>query len=46
MSDSISAFFEAWQIEDAELRTAKINSAVTENVRYDDPRTPESVNGI
>ncbi len=46
MSDCISRFFEAWQIEAAEERLAKINSAVTENIRYDDPRTPETLNGI
>ena len=46
MSDSITTFFEAWQIEEADIRVAKINSSVTENVRYDDPRTPESLNGI
>ena len=46
MSDSISTFFEAWQIEEAELRLVKITSAVTENVSYDDPRTREPVNGI
>lgn len=45
MSDSISTFFEAWQIEEAELRFAKINSAVTQNVKYDDPRTPETLIG-
>ena len=45
MSDNITTFFEAWQIENADLRIAKINSSVAENVRYDDPRTPETVNG-
>ncbi|WP_444944733.1 hypothetical protein ACJJIK_08275 [Microbulbifer sp. ZKSA006] len=46
MSDCITTFFEAWQIEEAETRLAKINSAVTESIRYDDPRTPETLNGI
>ena len=46
MSDCITTFFEAWQIEDAELRLAKIKSSVTETVKYNDPRTPEAVNGI
>ncbi|MGX5175324.1 hypothetical protein ACUR5C_14995 [Aliikangiella sp. IMCC44653] len=46
MSDCITAFFEAWQIVDAELRLSKIKSAVTETVRYDDPRTPETLQGI
>ena len=46
MSDCITTFFNAWEIEDADLRLTKINSSVTETIRYDDPRTPETVNGI
>ncbi|MCG8670512.1 MAG: hypothetical protein MI867_13930 [Pseudomonadales bacterium] len=46
MSDCITTFFDAWQIEDAELRLTKINSSVTEAIKYNDPRTPETVNGI
>lgn len=46
MADCIRNFFAAWQIEEAEPRIAKINSAVTENIQYDDPRTPETLNGI
>lgn len=46
MSDCITTFFEAWQIEDAETRLAKINRAVTKAIQYDDPRTPETLNGI
>jgi len=46
MSDCITTFFEAWGIDDEELRLAKINSAVTENIQYDDPRTPDSLNSI
>lgn len=46
MSDAITTFFEAWQIEDEELRLAKISSTVTENIQYTDPRTPETVTGI
>ena len=46
MSDCITTFFEAWEIEEAEARLAKISSAVTENIQYDDPRTPETLNGI
>jgi len=44
--DSIAIFFEAWQIQDPELRSAKIQSAVTEEVSYDDPRTPDTLKGI
>ncbi|WP_299005897.1 hypothetical protein [uncultured Shewanella sp.] len=46
MSDCITTFFDAWQIENAEVRLAKIKSAVTESIRYDDPRTPETLMGI
>ncbi|MEM9397278.1 MAG: hypothetical protein AAF991_07345 [Pseudomonadota bacterium] len=46
MSDCATSFFDAWRIEDDESRLAKITGAVTENVRYDDPRTPESIIGV
>lgn len=46
MSDSISTFFDAWEIEDANIRFKKISSVVTENIQYDDPRTQETLNGI
>ncbi len=45
MSDPITTFFDAWQLEDADARMEKISSAVTSNVQYDDPRTPETVIG-
>lgn len=46
MADCITTFFDAWQIKDAQRRLAKIHSCVTETIRYDDPRTPETVVGI
>ncbi|MDJ0877605.1 MAG: hypothetical protein QNI86_03280 [Halieaceae bacterium] len=46
MSDCVAKFFEAWQIEEATPRLQKISSSVTENISYDDPRTPETLNGI
>jgi len=46
MPDSISTFFDAWQIEDAEARLNKIASAVTEHIEYVDPRTPQMVHGV
>jgi len=46
MSDCITNFFEAWQVEEAESRLAKITIAVTESIQYDDPRTPETLKGI
>ena len=46
MSDCITEFFAAWQLEDADARLSKISGSVTESIRYDDPRTPETLNGI
>jgi len=46
MSDCITTFFGAWEIEEAEARLAKIKSAVAEDIQYDDPRTPETIQGI
>lgn len=46
MSDPISTFFDAWQLESADARHEKISSVVTANIQYDDPRTPQTVNGI
>lgn len=46
MSDSIAAFFDAWRVENAELRLSKISKSVTEDVTYADPRMPEPISGI
>ena len=46
MSDPISTFFDAWQMDEADARHAKIASAVSSDVQYDDPRTPETINGV
>lgn len=46
MSGSVSTFFEAWQIEDAVARREKISTAVSADIKYDDPRTPETITGI
>lgn len=46
MADCITTFFEAWHIEEAEPRLAKINRSVTETIEYHDPRTPEAVRGM
>ena len=46
MSDPISTFFAAWQLESADERLKQITSAVTPNIRYDDPRTPQTMEGI
>lgn len=46
MSDCISTFFDAWKMEDEALRLSKLTSSVTENIQYDDPRTPETLSGI
>lgn len=46
MSDPISTFFDAWQLESADERLKLITNAVAANIQYDDPRTPETLNGI
>jgi len=46
MVDSISNFFEAWAIANAELREEKIKGAVAADVQYVDPRTPETLHGM
>lgn len=45
MSKSVSTFFDAWSIQESSQRLEKINSAVSENVQYVDPRTPEPLTG-
>lgn len=46
MSVSISTFFEAWQLESADARHEKIINSVTADVQYNDPRTPQTINGV
>lgn len=46
MSDSITTFFAAWQLQAADARLEKISSAVTANVKYDDPRTTQTIKGV
>lgn len=46
MSESIVTFFDAWQLELADARLAKIVSAVTADVEYADPRAPEAIKGV
>lgn len=46
MPDCITTFFDSWKIEEAELRLAKIKSSVTDTIKYDDPRTSETVSSI
>lgn len=46
MSDLISTFFDAWEIESADARLEKITGAVAADIQYDDPRTPQTINGI
>ena len=45
-TDSISMFFDAWQLTDSAQRLAKIKSAVTNSVIYHDPRTPDTIKGV
>ena len=46
MPDPIATFFDAWQLESADARHEKITSAVTANIEYADPQTPQTINGI
>ena len=46
MSDPITTFFDAWQLDAADARLEKITSAVAPGVQYADPRTPEPISGI
>ena len=46
MSDSISTFFDAWEVADAGARLEKISSAVSKNIQYDDPRTQTTVSDV
>lgn len=46
MTDCISHFFDAWQLEDANARRSLLDSAVTTDIHYSDPRTPETLVGI
>ena len=46
MSEPISTFFDAWQIESADQRLEQIAKAVNADIQYDDPRTPQTVTGI
>ena len=46
MSDPISAFFDAWQLESNDERLEQITRAVVDNIEYDDPRTPQTIRGI
>lgn len=45
MSDPIVDFFGAWKLNDADTRRDAIAGAVIDDVRYDDPRTPDTVIG-
>lgn len=46
MSDAISTFFDAWQLEDSTERLAKITASTTHGVQYNDPQTPNMITGI
>ena len=46
MSDPVTAFFNAWALSDDAERHATISAAVTADIQYDDPRTPDTLQGI
>lgn len=46
MQNSITRFFDAWQLNAKDARLEKIAHSVTDNIQYDDPRTPQTIHGI
>ncbi|MEM6484822.1 MAG: hypothetical protein AAF662_07565 [Pseudomonadota bacterium] len=46
VSEPISTFFSAWESQSADARLELIASAVSESVKYDDPRTARTLIGI
>lgn len=46
MDDPISSFFDTWSIESSDERLRQLNGAVTDDIEYDDPRTPQTLKGI
>ncbi|MEO9945024.1 nuclear transport factor 2 family protein [Paraglaciecola sp.] len=45
MTDPTVTFFDAWQCTEPEQRLEKIDQSVTDKIKYDDPRTPQTING-
>ena len=46
MSDAISTFFDAWAINDADARMAKIIESCSADVQYADPRSQGNLSGV
>ncbi|MEM8767387.1 MAG: nuclear transport factor 2 family protein [Pseudomonadota bacterium] len=46
MSDPITTFFAAWELEGVDERLAKIRAAVTPDISYADPQTSDPLSGI
>ncbi len=46
MADAVSTFFDAWQLDSSDARLEKLNASLAPTIRYDDPRTTETVVGI
>jgi len=46
MEDSITQFFNAWEIADAETRLSTLSNCIDKSTVYLDPRTPDSLVGI
>ena len=45
MPDSITSFFNAWQLDNAAERLDVITRTTTTSVQYDDPRMPDTLVG-
>lgn len=45
MADPITTFFDAWQCTASEQRLEKLDQSVKDKIKYDDPRTPQTIDG-
>ena len=46
MSDPIAIFFDTWAITADNARREKMTGAVSDNIFYADPKTPDGITGI
>jgi len=45
MSDAITTFFDTWKMTDADERLQQIESVVSSEISYSDPRSPQTITG-
>lgn len=46
MSNPITIFFDSWKLLESTDRHSQISSAVTLDMQYNDPRSPDTVSGV